>query len=1087
MMTILRFLLLEDKAPDAEAIQAILTDSGLEHELLRVETRADFVTALESKAFDLILAAYAMRGFDGIAALETAHHLCFETPFIFISASLGEELAIEALKQGATDYVLKQRLGRLVPCVERALREAQERRERQRAERMLIEQQQLLKRIASGQTLDDCLAAVCASVARLNPRVRSCFLLADAQRLKFSRSITPDFLPSFGQGIKDAPIEKLAIGTCGTAVYCGSPVTCADIAHDDRWAQEWRDLCLAHGILACHSVPVLSGENLPIGSLMLCLGEARTPTDWECQLAEFGAQVASIVFERDRTNRALRENEERLSLAISNAGMATWDVDMQTGKAIWSENHFTLLGYEPVPGGEASYEMWRSRVHPDDLETVMQAIEQAQQTRGLYSPDHRIIRANTGEICWLSVFGRFLYEDTGQAARFIGVFFDITNRKQAEAALRESEELKQSILKSSRDCIKVLTLNSEISYISPGGLCLLEIDDPTSIVNTAWANQWQGEDREKAKAAIAAATVGNTGQFQGYLPTAKGTPRWWDSIITPVRDADGQVVQLVAISRDITTARHTEVALRESESRFRLVVESAKDYAIITLDLAGVVTGWNAGAERVLGYSEAEIIGRSGCVIFTSEDIEQGHCEWELHLASTQGQAEDERWHIRKDGSRFWGSGLMMPLQDEAGTTQGFVKIMQDKTVQRQSEAEREHLLQREQVARTEAERANQLKDEFLAVLSHELRSPLNPILGWTRLLQTGKLDPNRQTEALKTIERNAKLQTQLIEDLLDISRIMQGKLSLTAAPVSLTFVITAAVETVQLAAEAKHIQILLDLTRAIPPVSGDAARLQQVVWNLLTNAVKFTPNGGQVTVELRQLDQFAQIRVIDTGKGIQSQFLPHVFEYFRQEDSSTTRKFGGLGLGLAIVRQIVELHSGTVRVESQGENQGAIFTVELPVVQQASPTTVEPDAIRVTLENPLSNLQILVVDDDNDTREFQAFVLEQSGAAVTAVASGVEALQALDRFIPDVLVSDVGMAEMDGYRLIQQIRSREASRSDLRPLDQGGQIPAIALTAYAAEVDQQRAIQAGFQTHMTKPVEPEELVKVIISLLGHT
>ncbi|MGV0108597.1 histidine kinase [Nostoc sp. DSM 114160] len=337
----------------------------------------------------------------------------------------------------------------------------------------------------------------------------------------------------------------------------------------------------------------------------------------------------------------------------------------------------------------------------------------------------------------------------------------------------------------------------------------------------------------------------------------------------------------------------------------------------------------------------------------------------------------------------------------------------------------------------------------------------------------------------MKIIERNANLQTQLIEDLLDISRIMQGKLSLTAAPVRLTFVISAAVETVRLAAEAKNIAIALDLDSKIALISGDAARLQQVMWNLLTNAVKFTPNSGQVTVELRQLDGLAQIRVVDTGKGINPQFLPYVFEYFRQEDGSTTRKFGGLGLGLAIVRQIVEMHGGTVTAESQGENQGATFIIQLPLMQQARAMPAaraklnasEPIHTQIEAEVPLDGVQILLVDDDTDTREFQAFVLEQSGANVTAVTSGLEALQALEQFTPDVLVSDIGMPEMDGYMLMQQIRSR--------PPNQGGNIRAIALTAYAAEIDQQRALQVGFQTHITKPVEPEKLVRAIVSLVS--
>jgi len=286
-----------------------------------------------------------------------------------------------------------------------------------------------------------------------------------------------------------------------------------------------------------------------------------------------------------------------------------------------------------------------------------------------------------------------------------------------------------------------------------------------------------------------------------------------------------------------------------------------------------------------------------------------------------------------------------------------------------------------------------------------------------------------------------------------------------------------------------------LDLDSSIAPVSGDATRLQQVVWNLLTNAIKFTPKGGQVTVELRQLEQAAQMRVTDTGKGIQPQFLPHVFEYFRQEDGSTTRNFGGLGLGLAIVRQIVEMHGGTVRVESEGEHRGASFTVQLPLSTQAQPSEAKRPRDSVTLGAPLSNLQILLVDDETDTREFQALVLEQSGATVTAVASGFEALQALDRFRPDLLISDIGMAAMDGYMLMQQIRSREALRSHAHLTDEGrtmpafseAVLPAIALTAYAGAFEQRKAIESGFQLHLTKPVELEALVKAIVGLLRNS
>ncbi|MBD2245027.1 response regulator [Nostoc sp. FACHB-888] len=395
------------------------------------------------------------------------------------------------------------------------------------------------------------------------------------------------------------------------------------------------------------------------------------------------------------------------------------------------------------------------------------------------------------------------------------------------------------------------------------------------------------------------------------------------------------------------------------------------------------------------------------------------------------------------------------------------------------TEAERDRLLQLEQAARTEAETANRIKDEFLAVLSHELRSPLNPILGWARLLQTREFDAAALKKAIATIERNAKLQAQLIEDLLDVSRILQGKLNLNMFPVNLVLVIEAALETVRLAAEAKDIQIQTMLDSSLGQVLGDSGRLQQVIWNLLSNAVKFTPEGGKIDIQLERIDTQAQVTVSDTGKGISPEFLPHVFEYFRQADSTTTRKFGGLGLGLAIVRHLIELHGGTIWAESLGEGQGAIFTVRLSLIKKE--LTSKQEIITALNASPtieiLAGIQILVVDDDDDTREFHTFVLEQAGARVTAVASAKEALQALAESELDMMLSDIGMPETDGYMLMRQVKALQAL--------QAKQIPAIALTAYAGEIDQQQALESGFQKHMSKPVEPEELVKAIATLIG--
>ncbi|MBD1808744.1 PAS domain-containing protein [Microcoleus sp. FACHB-SPT15] len=369
---------------------------------------------------------------------------------------------------------------------------------------------------------------------------------------------------------------------------------------------------------------------------------------------------------------------------------------------------------------------------------------------------------------------------------------------------------------------------------------------------------------------------------------------------------------------------------------------------------------------------------------------------------------------------------------------------------------------------------ANRIKDEFLAVLSHELRTPLNPILGWAKLLRTHKLDEAKTAYALETIERNAQLQTQLIEDLLDVSRILQGKVHLNVSLVDLVTVIEAAQETVRLAAEAKSIEISTVFDANVRKVLGDANRLQQVVWNLLSNAVKFTPSRGRVEIKLERLNNNAQIIVRDTGKGIVPEFLPHVFDYFRQENSSTTRVFGGLGLGLAIVQHLVELHGGNVTVSSAGVDQGATFTVTLPLINVVSN---ESEDLGLPGDEPnLEGIRVLVVDDEQDTLELIVFILEQYGASVQAVTSATEALNILVNVKPDVLLSDIGMPEMDGYMFIQQIRS-------LCP-EQGGEIPAIALTAYAGETDHQQILLAGFQKHVTKPVEPAFLANAIATLL---
>ncbi|MBD0364199.1 MAG: response regulator, partial [Coleofasciculus sp. C3-bin4] len=398
-----------------------------------------------------------------------------------------------------------------------------------------------------------------------------------------------------------------------------------------------------------------------------------------------------------------------------------------------------------------------------------------------------------------------------------------------------------------------------------------------------------------------------------------------------------------------------------------------------------------------------------------------------------------------------------------------------------------------------QAEAANRMKDEFLATLSHELRTPLNSVLGWARLLRTRSFDEATTARALETIERNAKSQAQLIEDILDVSRIIRGKLHLNLRPIRLAPVIEAAIDSVRPSAEAKSIQLDSLLDPLVDLVAGDPDRLQQIVWNLLTNAIKFTPEGGKIEVRSLRVGSHAQIQVSDTGIGISPEFLPYVFDRFRQADSTTTRSHSGLGLGLAIVRHLVELHGGSVYADSAGEGQGSTFTVQLRLhncaeeqgnsaeSQQTTPEESElkqerDDSLQGTSEETsvtLSGLRVLIVDDEPDVRDLITTVVEESGAKAIAVESVPEAIKELEQWQPDVLVSDIAMPVEDGYTLIRKVRDIEAER--------GGLLPAVALTAYVREEDCEQAIASGFQMHISKPVDTTKLVMALARLAGRT
>ena len=423
-----------------------------------------------------------------------------------------------------------------------------------------------------------------------------------------------------------------------------------------------------------------------------------------------------------------------------------------------------------------------------------------------------------------------------------------------------------------------------------------------------------------------------------------------------------------------------------------------------------------------------------------------------------------------------WISLRVDPILDQQEQFAGAVFLLSDITQRKRVEAERSLLLVREQEARERSESANCMKDEFLATISHELRSPLNSMLGWLTLLRTTSMTDLRRSQAMETIERNARSQAQLVEDLLDVSRIIQGKLRLNIHAIELPAVIQSAIETLRPAATAKNIALESTLNRNAGTIAGDPDRLQQVIWNLLSNAVKFTPSGGQVYIQLERIDSHVKISVRDTGMGIEPEFLPYVFDRFQQADGSMTRSYSGLGLGLAIARHIIELHGGTISADSLGEDQGATFTVHLPLApNQPSVSKFAIPSIPLVSTNAelpcLAGISVLIVDDEEDARDYFVTLLQTCDAAVTAVSSSQAALEALLASKFDVLISDIGMPDEDGYDLIRKVRS------------QGMTIPAAALTAYARPEDRTKAIASGFQTHLPKPIEPLELATVVASL----
>jgi PAS domain S-box-containing protein len=860
-------------------------------------------------------------------------------------------------------------------------------------------------------------------------------------------------------------------------------------------------------------VPILIG-----GALL------QEPYDQDQEIITFHLDLT----EHKRAELALRESEERFRKFFEEAPIGISVVDLDGKFLEVNKTYCEMLGYHEQELNQLTF---AAITHPDDVEIDWRYKEQLFKGEiPKYQLEKRYIKKNE-EIVWINLTATAICDQSGKPRYGLGMVEDIGERKRNQALLAAQNHVLEMIAKGTALPEVLTTLTEFIEEQADEAVCsiLLLNQEGTKlyiaaapslpdsykqvVIEGVSIGSCEGSCGTAAyhREPVIVSDIANDPLWAAYrdLPLSHGLQACWSTPIfasngdllgtfgmyyrTPrsPSDRDRKLVELFTHLAGVAIERQrAETSLQETNQTLQALIEACPlAITVFSLD-DGKVKMWNPAAERIFGWSEQEALG---CFLPSVPEHKQDEFLANLTVVR-QGQALTavETRRQKKDGSPIDISVWAAPLHDAQGNF-SCMSIIADISDRKRLEAEREQLLAREQAARADAEAANRTKDEFLATLSHELRTPLNAMLGWTQMLCTRKFDEATTTRALETIDRNTKSLAALIEDVLDVSRIIRGKLHLNIRPVHLISVVEAALDTVRPAAQAKGIQLESRLDSSVEPLLGDGNRLQQVVWNLLSNAVKFTPKGGRVEIRLERhrevgdkTSSYVLIQVTDTGKGIAPEFLPYVFDRFRQENSSTTRSYGGLGLGLAIVRHLVELHGGTVYAQSPGEGQGATFSVQLPlrsilpqVSDESSVDSTSQEYVPFNTLPTLEGLRVLVVEDEADTRELLITILRQYGIEVTAVASAGEALEALQQLKLDVMVSDIGMPGEDGYSLMRKVRALNAQ--------QGGQIPAVALTAYARAEDRISALAAGFQLHMPKPVNPEELAAVVANLAGRT
>lgn len=731
-------------------------------------------------------------------------------------------------------------------------------------------------------------------------------------------------------------------------------------------------------------------------------------------------------------------------------------------------------------------------IHPEDLEKTQKVMEDFQSSGSPVMHFENRYRHKDGgwkTLSWQAV------PIPGSGIIFAAAR-DVSDIQLAQQRLRESEEYNRIIVESVDDCLKVLTLDGRVCSISEHGLKLLEIDDPGQLQDADWLAFWNGADHEAAVRAVEQARSGLSGRFQGYCPTLKGTPKWWDVIISPIRGLSGEPVRLLAVSRDISKQKKIEDELRNlnstlqerveqrtqellvNERRFRLMVDSIKDYAIFMLGPDGTVATWNSGAERIKGYSSNEIIGQHFSCFYTLEDVSASLPQRLLRKAATEGTSYHEGWRVRKDGTLFWAGADLTAIRDESGDLKGFAKVTRDLTERRKAEsALREALAMQTELTR-KAQAGENAKSEFLAIMSHELRTPMHGILGYADLLVNSQDLTGDNRSYAETLSQCSRSLLRILDDILDFSSAQNGTLQIEKHSFSPIALLQDIQTLLTPAASEKGLTFTTIVSPRLPdPLIADPGRLRQILLNLVGNAIKFT-HAGTITIEANRGGDSSkstwEIIVRDTGTGIPDELRDKIFEPFMQVDRGMSRKFGGTGLGLSIARKLAEMQGGSL-IARAGKNGGAEFILSLPleIAPKAAPLeNSKSSAVPAKLARQYP-LRILVVDDDRVNLKLMLTIIRKLGYTAAPAANGLEAVEAYRQFKPECVLMDLQMPGMDGIEATHEIRKIEAAEN-LSPAF------ISALTANITTEIRHVCLDAGMSSYLNKPIQIERLALML-------